>query len=159
MKRFLEKGYGWPAFVVLLLLSSVVMMGLVVMAARSDGGAQVVSDYYEQAVRWDSLASVRDAASARGWTAQLDLERSGNEFEGRITVRDSSGTALSFEGARITVSRPQYAEAQSTFDAVPMEGSPVLAFRSSLQGSGLWDIQALVDDAGGPVLFSWRREL
>lgn len=158
MKRFFEKGYGWPAFVVLLLVSSVVMMGLVVMAARSDGGAQVVSDYYEQAVRWDSLAAMRDGAAARGWTAELAIERDGDDLAGRITVLDSTGQALSFGAARVTVSRPQYAESESEFDAVPVDGSPVLAFRASLPGFGLRDIRAVIEDADGPVLFSWRRE-
>lgn len=158
MKRFIEKGYGWPAFVVLLLVSSVVMMGLVVMAARSDGGAQVVSDYYGQAVRWDSLASMRDAAAARGWTAELALERNGDELTGSITIMDSTGAALSFDTAHITVSRPQYAQSELKIEAVPVDGSPELAFRASLPGSGLRDIRAVVEDADGPIQFSWRRE-
>lgn len=158
MNRFIEKGYGWPLFIVVLLVSSVVMMGLVVMAARSDGGAQVISDYYEQAVRWDSVATLRDAASARGWNATLDVERTAGELHGRITIVDSTGTPLLFPTARVTVTRPQFAETSSDIDAASVEGSPVLIFRMPLDGSGLHDIRALVTDAQGPVLFSWRRE-
>lgn len=158
MKGFIEKGYGWPAFIVLLLVSSVVMMSLVVMAARSDGGAQIVSDYYEQAVRWDSLASMRDAAAARGWTAELALERNGDALTGSISIMDSTGSPLSFDTAHFTVSRPQYAESETEFVALPVEGSPEMAFQAYLPGSGLRDIRVVVEDAEGPVQFSWRRE-
>ena len=86
MRTFLEKGYGWPLFVITLLVSSVVMMGIVVMAARSDGGAQVVDDYYEQAVKWDSLAEARTAASTLGWTTSLTLGRSEATIDGIIVL-------------------------------------------------------------------------
>lgn len=159
MKRFIEQGYGWPAFIVLLLVSSVVMMGLVVMAARSDGGAQVVPEYYQQAVRWDSLATVRDAASTRGWTARLEVDRSGSGLRGEVTILDSAGVALVFDSGSITVSRPQFADPEAELVAVPVDGSPVLAFETPLSDPGLRDIQVVVHDAKGPVSFRWRREL
>lgn len=158
MKGFIEKGYGWPAFIVLLLVSSVVMMGLVVIAARSDGGAQVVSDYYEQAVQWDSVATLRDAAVVRGLSARLDMEPADGAWKGRVTIQDTTGTTVTFPSARITLSRPQYAESELETEALPMEGSPVLEFRVDLQGAGLRDIRAVVADSEGSVQFSWRRE-
>lgn len=161
MSTFLEKGYGWPLFVIILLVSSVTMMGLVVMAARSDGGAQVVDDYYEQAVNWDSLAEARSAAVTLGWTSDLSLERTETGLEGIISFRDSTGASISGYTVLVSLRRPQLAaevdEVTAELDAL----SGTYSFSTSHSGQGLWDIGArLTPEADGPELqFEWRREV
>ena len=158
MRSFLDKGYGWPLMVIALLLSSVLMMGLVVWAARSDGGAQVVDDYYEQAVRFDSLAAIRGAAERRGWTAALQAVRDADRLTGRLTIMDSTGAPVSIQSAEVHLSRPQYAESIAELTAAPGSAEPDLTFEADGITPGLWDIRVLVRDEEGPIQFEWRRQ-
>jgi len=162
MRSFLEKGYGWPLFVVLLLVSSVAMMGIVVMAARSDGGAQVIDNYYEQAVRWDSLAEARGAAAALGWQADLDFTSSEHGMEGTVGVTDSTGAAV--EGLRVTVTlrRPQLATIIAEVKATDASNSGLYHFSTDASGSGLWDVEADILPSDGSekmIRFDWRRDI
>ena len=159
MKSFLEKGYGWPLMVVALLVSSVVMMMGVVMAARSDGGAQVLDNYYEQAVQWDSIATVRDAAQLRGWTASLQLDKQEERVVGFVSIADSSGVPISREAAQVRLSRPQYSETVANIDATWDDEVSAFRFSSESMRPGLWDIHFVVMDQAGPVRFDWRRQL
>lgn len=162
MSTFFEKGYGWPLFVIVLLVSSVVMMGLVVMAARSDGGAQVVDNYYEQAVQWDSLASARNQAAVLGWTAELAVSRGTGGIEGSISLSDSAGLVLTDQIAVVSLSRPQLAETVATTEALESGVPGTYAFSSAANGAGLWDIEVIFTSPSQPdrlVHFDWRREL
>lgn len=162
MRTFLEKGYGWPLFVIILLVSSVVMMGLVVMAARSDGGAQVVDDYYEKAVQWDSLAQARSAAATLGWRSDLSLVRSSSGLTGTITLQDSTGVAVTGYEISVSLRRPQLAAEVASLPAHPGDDDGTYVFQTSESGQGLWDVQArLTSDSEGdvPLQFEWRREV
>jgi len=162
MKTFIEKGYGWPLFVIVLLVSSVGMMGLVVMAAKSDGGAQVVDNYYRDAVQWDSLANARNAASQLGWTAILEVSSGNQGITGVITLADSSNTALTGQQAIVRLTRPQLADVVAESPAQESEVSGAYSFSSTAAGSGLWDIQVMFTDPSNTqqrVQFNWRREL
>jgi len=162
MRSFLEKGYGWPLFVILLLVSSVAMMGLVVMAARSDGGAQVIDDYYEQAVRWDSLAEARGAATELGWQASLDLAASEDGLDGAITLTDSTGAALSGRKVTVKLRRPQLATIVAELAAIESGEDGTYTFSTDATGSGLWDVEADIlplSDTDRLVRLDWRREV
>jgi len=162
MRTFLEKGYGWPLFVITLLVSSVVMMGIVVMAARSDGGAQVVDDYYEQAVKWDSLAEARTAASTLGWTTSLTLGRSEATIDGIIVLKDSSGAAVTDYAVHVSLRRPQLAAEVANVSALPASEPGMYAFSAPHDDLGLWDIQAYltpISGTGTPLQIDWRREV
>lgn len=161
MKTFLEKGYGWPLLVIGLLSSSVVVMGFVVMAARSDGGAQVIDDYYGEAVRWDSLAHARQAASRLGWSATLDMSSDLRGMEGMVSLVDSAGMALTGLHAIVQLRRPQLADVVAELAAEHSGVSGSYAFSTAASGSGLWDIQIVFTDPANPqhtAQFNWRRE-
>jgi len=162
MSSFIEKGYGWPLFVVVLLVSSVVMMGLVVMAARSDGGAQVVDDYYQQAVNFDSLAQARSNASALGWTSELAVARTETGLTGTIILADSTGAPVSGYDLEVVLRRPQLAQAVASVRATPGNQPGEFVFSSSATGQGLWDISAFLtasDTEGDAIQLEWRREV
>lgn len=159
MKSFLDKGYGWPLMVIALLVSSVLMMMGVVMAARSDGGAQVLDNYYQQAVQWDSIATVRDAAKRRGWRASLQLDKQGEQVIGFISITDSTGAPVFGNQARVRLSRPQYSGTVAEVDALWDEQASAFRFSSGPMPAGLWDIRLVVMDQAGPVRFDWRRQL
>ncbi|MBT4052293.1 MAG: hypothetical protein HOE73_04300, partial [Bacteroidetes Order II. Incertae sedis bacterium] len=99
---FKDKGLIWPLIVVALLLSSVGMMMGVVIIAKSDGGAQVVDDYYDRAVAWDSLNSLDQAFIDQGWLTYLILDAS----TGRLVVQDSLGIRLSDLSGSVEMTRP-----------------------------------------------------
>lgn len=162
MKSFIEKGYAWPLLVIALLLSSVVVMGFVVLAATSDGGAQVIDDYYNEAVQWDSLASARSAASRLGWTATLEVSSGPDGVEGVVSLIDSTGTALAGRSAVVQLRRPQLADIVAESPAREGSVSGTYVFSSTASGAGLWDIQILFTDptkSEQNVQFNWRREL
>ena len=162
MRSFIDKGYGWPLFVVILLVSSVAMMGIVVMAARSDGGAQVIENYYEQAVRWDSLAEARGAAAALGWQADLVLSGTVEGLEGTVSLVDSTGKALLGLDVIIRLRRPQLAAIVAEIEARDTTGRGSYAFATDATGTGLWDIEAEIansGEVGQAIRLDWRRKV
>lgn len=162
MRSFIDKGYGWPLFVIILLVSSVAMMGIVVMAARSDGGAQVIEDYYEQAVRWDSLAEARGAAAALGWQADLVMSSNNGRLEGTVSLVDSMGMALVGLDIVIRLRRPQLAAVVAEMKAQDTAGTGYYAFATDVTGTGLWDIEAEIANSGGigkAIQLDWRRDV
>lgn len=59
----------YPGMVIAILLMSVAAHVVLITKASSDGGAQVVPDYYEKSINWDSeqarAAALRDGRAER----------------------------------------------------------------------------------------------
>lgn len=59
----------YPGMVIAILSMSVIAHVILIVNASSDGGAQVVPDYYEKAVNWDAeqarAAAIRDGRADR----------------------------------------------------------------------------------------------
>jgi len=157
MRSWIEKGYGWPAGVVLLLLSSVSMMAMVVMAAKSDGGAQVVDNYYQKAVAWDSLATESARVADLGWTAAWTIGTQAAEHQ--IMVRDEEGMPVEGLSLDIRLQQPQFAEVQFTPEASWHADSGSYVFTTSPLSPGLWDALILVDTPTGAGRLDVRREV
>lgn len=127
---------AWPAVIVLLLLSSVAMMAGVLVAARSDGGAQVVDDYYNRAVAWDSLASVRGASDERGWTVGVEVAEDGSAL---LSVADSTGAPVRGLSGAVIVRRPQFADALGEYAVRAAAERPgAYQFDVDASGTGIW---------------------
>ena len=62
---------AWPLFVVLLLVIGVGSSLAIVFAARSDGGAKVIENYYEKAIAWDSTSKLTRDSKAAGWIVSM----------------------------------------------------------------------------------------
>lgn len=127
---------AWPAAIVALLLSSVALMTIVLIAARSDGGAQVVDDYYNRAVAWDSLSAVRTTSAERGWKVDLDITEDGSTL---LVVADSTGAPVEGLAGDVSVRRPQFADALGKYPVRAVQGRPgAYAFDVEATGSGIW---------------------
>ena len=127
---------AWPAAIVLLLLSSVGLMTAVLVAANSDGGAQVVDDYYNRAVAWDSLAALRSTSVERGWTIGPEVDADGTAS---LTVRDSTGTPVTGLAGEVSVRRPHLADAVHVAAISADPDLPgVYTFDVNAAGSGIW---------------------
>ena len=152
---FREKGLIWPVIVVALLLTSVGGMATVVFFARSDGGAQVIDQYYEKAVAWDSLSAMNQAYRKKKWTAVLTVEN-GN---GSLIVQDSLRIRVTDLTGIVNLTRPQSASegVQYSLEYEPEDTS--YAFSHGSLASGLWDYNFQVESGETGFSFSVRKEI
>ena len=150
-----DKGLIWPLIVVALLLSSVGMMMGVVIIAKSDGGAQVVDDYYDRAVAWDSLNSLDQAFIDQGWLTYLILDAS----TGRLVVQDSLGIRLSDLSGSVEMTRPQSAATGITTLFQYQEVDSSYTFEVGSLSPGLWDFTFNTSYARQVLSFSLRKEV
>jgi len=155
LSSFKDRGLIWPLIIVSLLLSSVGLMVGVVFMAKSDGGAQVVDEYYERAVAWDSLSSMDSAFNKRGWLAYLMLDKS----SGRLVVQDSLASRVSEMSGTVEMTRPQssatgvrnpfhFSSADSTF-----------LFETGTLSPGLWDFAFQATYEEQILTFTLRKEV
>lgn len=145
MKRLvLPPHIGWPLMVVGLLAISLSACVITILAAQRDGGAQVVADYYAQAVGWDAAAEAQAASDALGWTATFAL---GDADAGRrpltLTVRDADGAPV--EGLRglLHLARPHQAKAVAQIPLQPDARPGTYRQRVPMAAAGLWDVQVV----------------
>ncbi|MEX0747600.1 MAG: FixH family protein [Rhodothermales bacterium] len=150
MKPTLPPHIAWPLFIIFILAVGIGGAFSILFAANSDGGVQVVEDYYRQAVAWDSTAAVRARADALGWRADLNVYVSGEPLQTiEFTVVDSTGSAVLGLRGTVRLSRPQHAKpvAEIPFYAAGEPGT--YRVKAPLAASGLWDfgIEARNDSA------------
>lgn len=131
----------------------------VVIASRSDGGAQVVDNYYEKAIAWDEAAALQRESDALGWTVDLAIEQ-GTSTQIEVVIKDASGKAIT--GLRGTVKgfRPQLT---GKMLEIPLTASPddPTRYHMALPAvkPGLWDFEITAshnDDRFSTVI---RKEL
>jgi len=154
MNNWIKKGYAWPAGVVILLLSSVITMGSVILAARNDGGAQVIEDYYQKAVQWDSLNAVKAVNKAPDWVSVLTMSADSLRF----MLNDSLGQAVVLTDVTVELDRPQFSATSRSLILEPALSDGWVAPIPVLE-RGLWDVNIQANSVRGPLLFEYRREL
>lgn len=153
MKNPIPPHVGWPLLIVGLLCISIGASLFTVFAARSDGGAQIVDDYYQKAVHWDATAAARAASEALGWTTTMEvhpLSQSGLRVLD-VTITDSTGAPVSDLRGTVTLYRPHRTGAVAT---IPLTAAPDAPGRYRQQvplvDPGLWDIQVTAVGEGTP---------
>lgn len=128
----------YPGIVVGLLLMSVSTSFILLRTAQSDGGAQVLDNYYVEALDWDRTQEQRAVVRELGWNLNLQLEPGA---VGRLQILDSALAPVDGLQAKVTLRRPQLAEAVSSSELVPAEGVPGLyTFAHEALEDGLWDV-------------------
>lgn len=131
---------AWPAFVVGLLTLGVATTFASLIASRSDGGAQVIEDYYQKAVDWDARQALQEASDALGWQVTLSPHVDGDRAALALTFHDADGRPL--DGLKGTVRgfRPQNADVQ--FEA-PIEATGPGRYSAAFPAprTGLWDFE------------------
>ena len=147
----------YPGMVLSLLGMSVVMGFVLVNAARSDGGAQVMPDYYEHAVHWDSEEAVRRDSRAMNWNVRFSLE---DNAQGSIVVRDHANTPIEGLHGQIHLRRPQYADDLAVADLVPdRNNAGTYHFDAPAYASGYWDVVLNAELDGKAIHLSHRQRL
>ena len=141
MKR-LSPHILWPSMIIALLTTSVVMMMGVVVLARSDGGAQVVENYYQKAANWDQQKNRNIQSLNLGWTPDCVL-RATEPAHSLLTCTlfDASNIPLSNLDLKATLYRPQYTEAVTFLQLTEQKAGVYEAVYPAVTGAGLWDIE------------------
>lgn len=156
-KGLLRPEVAWPMAVIGLLLLSIGTMTTMVLATRSDGGAQVVQNYYQQAIAWDTQVAEKAASDALGWQATLALPT--NEKALIITLVDREGQPVEEAVGTLTITRPHIA---SPLSAGPWEATDtpgVYRYAVALDGRGLWDFTLRVEKGEARFVTTIRREV
>ena len=155
--------YFWPGFVTLLLTFSVGSGVVTVMAAFSDGGAQVVAGYSEGD---ESLERERRQArknEALDWSVDLrpmGAPAGGEPATVELTVTDSSGAPLTGLDGRVTLRSPAKADplGESKLAGVPGKKG---TYRTKLpvDRPGLWDFVVELKRDESQFVKTYREEI
>ena len=152
---------AWPLFVVMLLVMSVGTMTGMVLASRSDGGAQIIDDYYQKAVQWDDRAAARRASAGLGWTATLALDASEAAAARTLilTIKDRTGAPVGNLTGTVQAGRPHRAGvlAEHPFQATETPGTYRLTL--PLDGFGLWDFEVEAHRGDERFMTTIRHEI
>lgn len=151
----------WPGMIVGILLLSVVANIVLIVAATSDGGAQIEADYYERALAWDEELAQREQSEALGWQTDLTIEPTAPAGQVvLVTVADHAGQPVHGLTGALKMRHATQAQWRS-LELEPITGSlgqykVVTAF----DRPGLWDFTVDVQDQGGDhFVQTLRREL
>ncbi len=137
-------------------LTTVVNIILVV-ASRSDGGAQIVPDYYDQAVHWDETQSVRHTSEARGWQLTIDMP---THTDGVLHIQDKNAQPIVGLTADLRLRRPQYADDIAVTILEPVVDAPgSYRFAHPQATAGLWDFVVDGEYEGERLLLSHRTRI
>ena len=161
MKR-LPPHIGWPLMVVGLLVMSIAAATITVVAAHSDGGAQVVDEYYTKATQWDEQVARQAASDALGWSTRLTV----HTLDARglrtadVLVTDRAGTPIEGLAGTLAVRRSPASDIVATIPLQPVAGQPGL-YRQALPvaASGLWTFEVVARRAGDVYLTSMRHKV
>ncbi len=144
MKELLPPHIAWPLFVVTLLVMGVsVAVGTLVLA-NSDGGAQVVEDYYRKALDWDAHAAEVAATAALGWRVDLVVAPGEGDDEPvlEIAFRDPDGRPVTGLSGTVRAFRPQWTAPVAVAPLAEADDAPgVYRLPLPLTRSGLWDFE------------------
>lgn len=141
----------YPGMVVALLCLSVSAQLVLLSAAYSDGGAQVVPDYYTKASSWDAQSASQQRSDALGWSLQL-LPLKGTSRQVEVMMQDRSAAPLTGLHASVTITRPEQAGGGVT--QILREVSPgTYAFSRPPGRAGLWDMHFTFEARGQSTSF------
>ena len=126
----------WPFIVVGLLVANAALAFFALYMSRSDGGAQVVPDYYSRAVAWDSVAASQRATSASGLTLRVVEAHRPDSIV--FVVTDAAGVRVHGVSGSVTIRRPHLTQPIGQFDVA---GNP-FSVDARFRGSGLFDASA-----------------
>lgn len=150
---------GWPMAIVGLLSLSVIASLVTVYASRSDGGAQVIEDYYHKAATWDSTHALQTASDALGWQVDATAEPAQDTARViRLHILNKDGEPVTGLQGTINAFRPQ--QAQRVDQSALTETAPGLYQQQlSMLQTGLWDIELNATHDGTPFLKRIRLEV
>lgn len=153
---------AWPALIIGLIFISFGYTFAVVYFSNSDGGPQVIENYYAASSTWDATAHELAESEALGWNATFTLPSYATGPDGfrllRVEIQDASGAALSGLTGMVRITRPQYAQEVAS---LPLQGTEIpgrYEMWVPVTDAGLWDI-ALRTQGDTPFLAKYRAEV
>ena len=152
----------WPLFIVGLLGMSVTTVVITVVAARSDGGAQVIDDYYQKAVNWDETAALQAASDALGWHAEIVLPPDSQNTMPRlveVTLRDREGRPIESAQGAIRAFRPHRAGVVAERPLTPAETPGLYRQALPINQGGLWDFEIVAVRDTSTFITTIRKEI
>lgn len=151
--------FFWPGLVVALLISSVGWSVGLMLYASSDGGAQVVENYYDRAVRFDEIRATEQAASQAGWRVQLQWPAAAGESLG-LRIIDADGDPVGGLQGSVELRRPELSGAQGRAQLVPV-ADQAGRYRVDLSPDrdGLWDVVVEANQGAQSYRIAVREEV
>ena len=157
MIRIPEK-YFWPGMIIGILSFSVIANILLVMASRSDGGAQIIDNYYEKAVKWDEHQADLKRVSEMGWDVQILVGPHAEKRAIRFVMQDKNGTPLSGLTPHVVVTSPAKLEPIADVELVPA-GPGVYATEITIPHNGFFDFELTAPLGDGDFVTRKRVEV
>lgn len=150
----LRSDYFWPALIVTLLVFNVATSMTIVFFASSDGGPEIIPDYYEKSVDFDDQMATERASQNQGWTVTIEL----TDGLGELTVVDAQDRPVTDLAGTIDFYRPHRAEpvAQVAVEAVPRTPG-LYRFDNIALTAGLWDLAIDLNDGERTYVERRRR--
>ena len=132
----------WPGFIFALLTMAIGASFTILYFAQSDGGPQVIPDYYERSVNFDELHRARQASRALGWSTEIELYGS----HGELTVTSGDDAPVDGAAGTLTFFRPSQAEPVATVQLVESTEHPgVYHFDDIAEFGGIWDLDIAIE--------------
>ena len=135
---------AWPALIIGLIFISFGYTFAVVYFSNSDGGPQVIENYYAASSTWDATARELAQSEALGWNATFALPTTQGGPEGfrllRVDVQDASGNPVQDLAGMVRITRPQYAQEVASLPLQVTETPGRYEMWVPVTDAGLWDI-------------------
>lgn len=129
--------YFWPGLVIGLLCLSITMSFGGLYFAQSDGGAQVIPDYYERSVEYDDEYQARVESMQLGWDVDVELKGT----DGELKVVDEQGEPVEQLGGTLSFYRPELAEPVDEVELTAVADRPGhYRFDDATDRPGYWEL-------------------
>lgn len=147
--------YVWPSLIIAFLAFNIGWSMTILFAARSDGGVQIVPDYYQKSVNFNEELEARNRARARGWVLNASLEVD------RGILRLSTAASEPVEGVEgvVAFTRPFLTVPMATVSLKETTSPGVYEFENRADAHGLWDLEFLLRQDDTPTPHSIRLNL
>jgi len=129
----------WPGMVFAILGGSVLANVYLLTQASSDGGAQIIDNYYEKAADWDATKAQISRTNALGWTVSAEVLPAAAGKTIQVSILGADKKALVGLQPTVTLQNPIKIDDVSTSE---MGESEPGVYRTSVafSRSGLWDL-------------------
>lgn len=147
----------YPGMVLTLLGTSVLMSMFLLFSSRSDDGAQIMPDYYDHAIQWDSEEAIRRESRALNWNLTLKFE---DNQRGVLNIHDQHARPVDGLDAQVHLRRPQYADDLAVAELEPApDASGIYTFEAPPASAGYWDVIVEGEYDGRPIHLSHRQRM
>ena len=85
----------YPGLVIAILSMSFIANGYLLYSAQSDGGPQIIDDYYDKAVSWEESQKIQKTSDAMQWGVKVVMgEHVDKNRRVHLTIQDQRGTPV-----------------------------------------------------------------